>query len=347
MKKVRPKDYPGRVENHARAAFNMARALHPYKDKAVMYPYTCNAELGNKLDEYPVMCGEWKNGVRVSIDSYADYAIYYLKEMLKAGFNGVYDDNTFFTANYNWATGDAYIDDNGVVHPSLGLWKNRRYIRRQAYLMHDLGIEPWITVHHTNANILPVLSMATNTMGMEWKYGLNDFQERFSPDYIRAVCQGLQGGFFPTVLDGIVGKDKARCKEATRTMLAALLSHEVRPTWMRNSDSALYAKLSDIFYDFGTYAPDCRHFSYWEGNSPVTPSDKRLLCSTYRRGRKMLVFCGSYIPEEAKVSLVVDKPIVTAKNAETGDPIAIQKGNTLSFTMKKHDFAILELETRE
>jgi hypothetical protein len=62
-------------------------------------------------------------------------------------------------------------------------------------------------------------------MGMEWKYGSNDFQERFSSDYIRAVCSGLQGGCFPTVLDGITGADNDREKRtwATRTELAALL----------------------------------------------------------------------------------------------------------------------------
>ena len=182
---------------------------------------------------------EWAD-CKVAIPSYADYSLWYLGKMLDAGMKGVYDDNTFIFCNFNWATGEAKIDEKGVVHPSFGIWNSREYRRRQANILVSRGLFPWITVHHTNGNILPVLGFAANSMGMEWKYGASDFQTRFSPDYIRAVCQGLQGGFFPTVLDGITGLGGAAKKDerirVTRTMMASLLVHEVRPTMQRGSE---------------------------------------------------------------------------------------------------------------
>ena len=342
VQKVRPHDYPGRVKNHTDTAFHLAAQLHKYRDRAVLYPYTCNAEAANQLDEYPVMRGEWGNGARVSIPSYADYAIYYLREMLKAGFNGVYDDNTFFVANYNWATGNAYIDEKGNIRPSLGLWKNREYIQRQAFLMHELGITPWITVHHTNANILPVLSMATNTMGMEWKFGLSDFQERFSADYIRAVCQGRQGGVFPTVIDGIVGGNRDKRIWATRTMLATLLTHEVRPTFPQNSDAALCRKIHQLMFDFGIHRKECVSSPYWAADCPVKTDDPEVLFTSYRLGKKILAFCGSFKSTDTVVRLGADAKILSARDLETGKNCVIADGK-VSIPLKKHDFALVEL----
>ena len=341
--KSRPGENPKRVSVHTHAAFEFAKQLNRFKDRAVLYPYTCNAETAEQLDEYPVMQGEWKNGVRVSNSSYADYSIYYLKEMLKAGFNGVYNDNTFFVANFNWATGDAYIDENGTVHPSLGLWKNRDYMKRQVFLMHQLGMEPWLTVHHTNANILPVLSMATNTMGMEWKYGVSDFQERFTPDYIRAVCQGRQGGFFPTVLDGIAGGDQKMRSHATRTMLATLLPHEVRPTCPRSADVEIYRKVHDLMFRFGIHKEDCIYTAYWNPENPVKSADEKILTSTYRRGRRLLVFCGSNKPQDTITEFKTAYRLHSVKNLENGQSYPVKDG-TVRIPLKKHDFLLLEME---
>ncbi len=345
VQKSRPQDRPERISVHTQAAFSMAMALHPFKDKAVLYPYTCSAETAEQLAEYEVMRSEWKNGARVSISSYADYAIYYFKKMLEAGFNGIYDDNTFFVANFNWAAGDAYIDDKGAVRPSLGLWKNREYIKRQFFLMHEQGIDPWLTVHQTNANILPVLSMATNSMGMEWKYGISDFQTRFTPDYIRAVCQGRQGGFFPTVLDGISGGTPETRSRATRAMLAALLPHEVRPTCPRQSDAKIYRKVHDLMFDFGIYQDDCTYTAYWDKQNPVKTGHAGLLGSTYRRGNKLLVFCGSYALEDISANFTAGSELLAARNLETGESLAVN-GRTVAVAVKGHDFVLLELELK-
>ena len=329
------------AKRHTCAAFQRAKSLHPYKDHSVLYFYTCDSDGARMLAEYPVFQDEWNTGVGV-FNSYQDYAIWYLDKMLDAGMTGVYDDNTFFHCSYSWATGNAYIDEHGAIRPGFGLWCNREYRRRQLTLMVERGLEPWITVHHTNANILPTLGFATNTMGMEWKYGTHDFQTRFTPDYIRAVCQGLQGGFFPTVLDGITGGDREKRLWATRTMLACLLPHEIRPTAQRGADAALLRKIHDILYDFGIARNDCVYTAYWNPENPVKSSDSGLLVSSYRRGRKLMIVCGSYTGD-ILADLKCQRKLVSAKNSETGTNLKID-GNRIIFPMKKHDFALIEAE---
>ena len=74
----------------------------------------------------------------------------------------------------------------------------------------------------TNTNII-VLGFATNSMGMEWKYGSHGFQERFTPHYIRSATAGAASSHCP---DGI-------CPSGTGTEYCTMLiaaAHEVRPT---------------------------------------------------------------------------------------------------------------------
>ena len=328
------------VLNHTRGAFNITTSLHDVEN-SIVYCYTCDGESTAKLPEYPVMRDEWASGLLLN-ESYVDYAIYYLDKMLEHGFKGIYNDNVFLEGSSHWATGGAWIDENGIVHPSLGLWRCREFNRRQAVAMMDRGLKPWITMHHTNTNILPTVGLATNTMGMEWKYGSNDFQERFSSDYIRAVCSGLQGGCFPTVLDGITGVDNDRERRtwATRTELAALLSHEVMPTCPRGSNHLLIKATFDRFYDFGTWRDDCEVFNFWNPESPVKCSNGDLKQVTYKIGKELFTFVGGFADADCTAEMDYGAPVAEARNDESGEALETS-GSTVKFFLKKHDFIII------
>ena len=333
------------VSGHANAAFSVAKGLYGKKDP-VLYFYTCDSDSAHALAEFAAFRDEWLPKYKVAMPSYADYAIWYLDKMLEVGMQGVYDDNTFICCNFNWATGEAKVDEKGVVHPSFGIWNCREYRRRQANVLVSRGLFPWITVHHTNGNILPVLGFAANSMGMEWKYGKSDFQTRFSPDYIRAVCQGLQGGLFPTVLDGITGlggaENKAERIRVTRTMMASLLVHEVRPTAPRGSEFKTIIDIMNLLMDFGIGEDDCAYTAYWDESSPVVCSDKDVLVSVYRRGNRLLAVCGSWAGGDREVELSLKRgAFAAAKNAETGAAIPVS-GGRVRFRLAKHDLALLE-----
>ncbi|MBQ7188324.1 MAG: hypothetical protein IJR99_02810 [Kiritimatiellae bacterium] len=331
------------VTNHAWAGFYIAKHLHGLRDP-ILYFYTCDSEGATGLAEYAVFRDEWAS-CKIAIPSYADYAIWHLDQMLACGLQGVYDDNTFICCNYNWATGEAKVDAKGAVHPSFGIWNSREYRRRQANVLVARGLFPWITVHHTNGNILPVLGFAANSMGMEWKYGSSDFQTRFTPDYIRAVCQGLQGGFFPTALDGIegLGKNPQERIRVTRTMLASLLVHEVRPTSQLGCHAPTVISVLNAILDFGIAEEDCEYTAYWNATNPVTCSEKDVLVSVYRRGDKLLAVCGSWTAEAREVTLSLKSgTIATAKNAENKESIPVTNG-AVRFHLTGHDLALIEL----
>lgn len=317
------------------------------KPNPILYPYTCDRELTKALAENAVMKDEWEESESVVVSgSYREYALYYLDKMVENGLNGVYDDNTYFYCNFSWATGDAWIDAKGNVHPSYGLWNSREYHRRQATILVRHGHFPWITAHHTNANILPTLGFVANTMGMEWKYGTDDFQNRFTPDYIRAVCAGGQGGFYPTVLDGILRiADRAERRRVSRTMLAALLPHEVRPTIPRQSDRGEVANVLQKLVDWGVGEPDCEYAAYYDAACPVSVSDTNVLVSVYRRGDRYLAVCGSWTTNDVTLALTLKNgaAIRCATDVESGERHDTRDASA-TFRLKGHDFAMVELD---
>ena len=328
---------------HVGAEFHTAKQLHGLP-RPTLYYYTCDADPCVGIYEGEAVRDEWGSYTAV-YGSHQDYAVHYLKKMIEAGMDGVYNDNAFFRCNYDWVTGDAWIDEKGVVHPSFSLWALREFCRRQVAVMASCGKDPWLTIHHTNANILPTIAFATNVMGMEWKYGTDEFQDRFSDDYIRAVNQGLQGGFFATSLGGIINtKSKDERTWLSRTELATLLPHEVRPT-LGNCDDALVTKVMTKMQEFGIAADDCRYTAYWDRDNPLVQPDGAVV-SVYRRGSRLLAVVGGRVNADATLRLALRRgSVVSAKNAETGADIAVSDG-AASVPLRRRDFALVELVAR-
>ena len=331
------------LEAHVGAEFHTAKQLHG-RPNPTLYYYTCDADPCTGIYEGEAMRDEWGDYTSV-YGSHQDYAVHYLKKMIEAGMDGVYNDNAFFRCNYDWVTGDAWIDEKGVVHPSFSLWALREFCRRQVAVMAECGKDPWLTIHHTNANILPTLAFATNMMGMEWKYGTDEFQDRFSDDYIRAVNQGLQGGFFATSLGGIINaKSKEERTWLTRTELATLLPHEVRPT-LGNCDGELFTKVMRKMQDFGIAAEDCRYTAYWDKENPLVQPAGAVV-SVYRRGRRLLAVVGGRADADATLRIALrDGEVASATNAETGAALDVS-GGAASLPLRRRDFALLELESK-
>ena len=331
---------------HAYAGMNRPCFLKDKKNK-VLYYYTCDTDPCTGLYELPVMADEWGRSTSV-YGSHQDYAIYYLKRMCEEGMNGVYDDNSFFHCNYDWVSGGAWIDARGEVHPSFSLWSLREFCRRQIVAMLEAGVrDPWLTIHHTNANILPTMSYATNTMGMEWKYGKSEYQDRYTRDYIRTVNQGLQAGCFPTSLEGIFDiTDPAEKTRVTRTMLAALLPHEVQPTLQACGDHALVVRALTIKQRFGVGKDDCEYHAYWDGDNPVRQMRDDVMVSTYRRGRRILAVIGSYCDEDVELELALKAgAVASARDAEDGRALSAD-GGRVALPLRNRDFRLVELEVK-
>ena len=134
-----------------------------------------------------------------------------------------------------------------------------------------------------------------------------------------------------------------------RSVLASLLPHEVKPTCPRASDFKLIKATLDHFFDFGTHLPDCRYYAYWADDNPLRLQNEAVLSATYRRGKEMLVFLGSFAKQDLneRLSLVFEgqekAELASARDLESGAALKIEQ-NEISLPLKKHDFAILRIE---
>jgi hypothetical protein len=266
--------------------------------------------------------------------------------MMNHGMDGIYVDNTFLTPKYSWPIGDGYIDHDGQVRPGLGLLTRvRALIRRLAVMMHERGREPFVYVHMTNANMLPMLSFAQANLAWEFKYGSNDYQERFTPEYMRAVCTGRQSGTIPTVLGGIVGVDPKgeEYVRLTRTGLAMVLPHET--FFYARGHAATCAKVRQILGEFRT--GEYEAYPYWESQPVVRSAPKQLLVTAYRKPDRLLLVVGNQGDEGTfRIGLAPDVLRGTAPraaNCETGEAVDVRNG-ALELTLPKHDFALVIVE---
>jgi len=342
------------LEIGLRCGFNQMKALSGQDAKnTVAYFYSCNYMSAGTIPELKVFKDEWEYRRQAHIvKSFRDFSVYYFAKMLESGMDGIYLDNSALSAKWTWPTGDGYIDDNGNIKPSFGLWRMRSYVKRLATTFVELGKEPFIYVHTTNSLYLPAFSFATASMDLEWKYNDSEFQTRYPADYFLTMDTGRQGGFFPTCIDGIVAAPEKR-PWLTRTMLACFLPHEIQPTiWIgAGTDIPTYQKLAGIIWEFGKNAPDTTFIPYWDEATPVKPTSGNLIPSAYLRGNKMLLVIGNY-GGDGDVTINIDcgkigfAAVMEAVNCETGAKLSV-KDNSLVLPILKHDIALIEISLRK
>ena len=90
--------------------------------------------------------------------------------------------------------------------------------------------------------IAPLHTWAGAILDWETRYGMEDFQDRFSREYIRTLSIGRQTGSVPLVLGslGIQGEAELR-PHVERTLTGVALTHEVK-------DWAIACKKSGVYY---------------------------------------------------------------------------------------------------
>ncbi|MCF7853373.1 MAG: DUF6067 family protein [Candidatus Pacebacteria bacterium] len=331
-----------KVRRHVLSAFRRAQ-----KNDVKLLPYSVARERADRLPEYEVYGDEWEYRHRMNCsESFRDYAVWYAAKMMGHGMDGMYVDNTFAAAKYTWPTGEAYIGENGEIHPSLGiLSRTRPLIRRLATMMVDKGHDPFVFVHMTNANILPLLSFAQANLGWEWKYGKSDFQEKFTPAYIRAVNIGQQAGTIPVVLGGVTGLKPNSEEEIrlSRTALAMTLPHHIFPRARIHGPTCIKAR--KIVLDFVARSAVKTHF-YWD-NKELVQAPENLMATIHRSEDQLLLVIGNLKGAgKYEIDLNLEKlgidAITRAVNEETGETVAFE-GNSVKIAVNRHDFALVGL----
>ncbi|MCF7854672.1 MAG: DUF6067 family protein [Candidatus Pacebacteria bacterium] len=336
------------LRRHVEGAFRSAQRFHDTEGRLMPYSVACDrTEL---LPEHDVYGDEWEYRKRMHCsESFRDYAIWYAAEFMDRGMDGIYVDNTFTHPKFAWPTGEGYIDEDGEIQPSLGiLSRTRPLIRRLATMMVEKGKDPFVFVHMTNGNVLPMLSFAQANLGWEWKYGRADFQDKFSPGYMRAVNTGQQAGTIPVALGGVTGFDKntekAEYIRVSRTALAMALPHHFFLYARIDRDTAVTAR--EIIAEF-VQDPDSETHFYWEKNRLLeTPAN--LMVTVHRTGNQLLLVIGNLEDKGTyEIALEMDafgvSGIAEAVDRETGANVT-HTADTLSIEIDNHDFALIGVE---
>jgi hypothetical protein len=223
----------------------------------------------------------------------------------------------------------------------------RDLIRRTAVFQQELGRSANNMAHMTNTAIAPVLSFARMNYDWEDHNGYNDFQERYTREYIRTLSIGRQFGNFPVVLAPVGGGTKEQLDWCMRTATGVMLTHEVRWT---NSQARPYWHALKKLYDFGYGEPSVQVFNYWDENYPVKIKGLESSSLILKKQDAVLILICDY-GNGGNVSIAPDRNKLgldsnfSASNLETGKPIKIS-GGEMRIKLKKHDYIMILLKNR-
>jgi len=284
---------------------------------------------------------------RPSRRSCQDAWLWYYKEMM-ACFDGIYWDNLYLSANYDTVAGGAWVDDQGRVHPAMGLWAMRDLVKRTAVLFGECG-RPLFgnVVHMTNANLVPIMAFANVNLDWEWQYGKRDFQDRFTPELTVAETIGRQCGNIPLILaGGFYDRADPAYDWVMRTRTGVCLVHEIKVwDWQPKAYYDLLARL----YQWGYGGTDCQVYNYWDAGFPLQTAGSNLKGLVMVRGGKAVVIVTDY-GEGGKCAATLDlaklklPALATVTDFETGQPVTSTGPGQTAFTLKKHDFKVLVFE---
>lgn len=319
----------------------------------LLTPYTNPRGMGFDQAEWPSFQDEWlqfpyfarqKSG-EVSYDvcpvkSFQDAALWHYREMM-ACCDGIYWDNLYLSSNFNTITGGAWTDEQGRLHPSMGLWAMRDLVKRTAYLFNEEGRPVFSNViHMTNACLVPVMAFANINLDWEWQYGNQDFQERFTPELTVAETIGRQCGNIPLILSGGMRPESDDQKAwLNRTRTGVCLVHELRAwDWQPKEMWDLYCKL----FDFG-YGAGAAVYNYWDEGFPLKIGGLHGKAIVMSRDGKALVVVTDY-GGGGECTLALDgarlrlAPGAKPKDLETGEALASSGPGQAHFTLRKHDY---------
>ncbi|MBS3762894.1 MAG: hypothetical protein KGZ25_06280 [Planctomycetes bacterium] len=306
--------------------------------------------------EVPVFRQEWSGkysgtGHHSYPESYLDFACYYAAEFVRRGI-GTYFDNTFPKRAYDPVTTGAYRLANGQMQPSANMWRHRRYLKRIWTLHAQMGPEktpPIMMLHMTNTHVVPYMVFNHSNLDLEWFYGPEPLQSKFTADLLRAESLGLQTGNYPLALSNVRGpgwkkKSANVIRKARKTRFAGLMVHEIRTRPTGKVDRGLLNKM----LQFGYGLEGCRVYNYWDARKPLETSDpkcKWLLAEN--QGKLMLLLC-TWNAEKGEVEVRLDHDalhsgIREARNAETGKSIDV-KGGRFNFSMPGYGVRLFWLQ---
>lgn len=250
--------------------------------------------------ETQVYAGEWRgNGL---VRSRQDFRAYWAAEFVKRNI-GLYFDNAFPRSTRDTLTSDAYEIPGLGVQPAATLWAQRDYHRRIFNIHRQFGAawnnRPLQMIHMTNTNIVPYLTWSDATLDLEWFYGPEPQQSKYSHAMLRAQSAGQQTGCYPCVLARIEDvKTPEQGRLANRSRFGTMAVHEIKA----QGPEGQYRHL----YDIGYGTPACTVYNYWNENHPVQASHPDLKTLLLKNGNDLLLLVCSWLKDPTVCTFTFD-----------------------------------------
>jgi hypothetical protein len=300
--------------------------------------------------ETEVFGNEWSGGygkgsMHTLAPSYLDFQCWYGAEYLRRGI-GLYFDNVFPKRTGDVETTAAYRMPGGVIQPSANMWRHREYLKRIWILHKQLApaeTPPIMMLHMTNTHILPYMGWNQSNLDLEWFYGPDPQQSKYSHDLLRAETIGLQTGNIPLALATVKDAESAEERErAYRTRFGTLFVHEIK--WRYKG---VGAELMTEVLDFGYGREDCRVYNYWDPDDPVATSNSEVKSILLERDGKLMLVLTTWNDEPETVTVTLETDLLRLApeqvlDAETDESIEFD-GHEFTLEMEGYGVRVIRV----
>ena len=290
-----------------------------------------------------------------AVKSRIDYNLSCLNTLFDASLSGLYVDNSYPKACTNIQhPGCAYIRGDGVLQGGFNLLNTRELVKRAAVLAHRRGgLRPHVSVHMTDAMVIPCFSFAGLCIDGEDRSQLSmerDFMDAWPLERVAimgAVDWGPMRGWLPKIhFDEGLTEDRP-----TRTMLAELRLFDLW-IWPAHCKTSILKRVYDIEEGCGIGRADTRFLGYWENTQFVRAQHPDVTVSFYvRPGEVVLMTASNFSREDVDTALewnlaefgFADGQVI---DAESGDALPRTSAGT-RLRIPWHDFRLVKVTPRE
>ena len=284
-----------------------------------------------------------------------DFLLYRARNESRKGYSGIYYDCFHEGGTYNYIVNEgAYKKPDGEIQYSLTQvlgW--REIIKRTAtmlYVENNLvaGQRPWVDIHDTLGQIIPVCSFATSTITFERGAAGGEFQDRMKEGYVLADMLGLQSGCFPIPIVTTHPGNMARKERELESLFAVMCAYGF---FHPMDQGIIYRKWFDdawnAVFDFGFGKPGNKQYFYYnEEKMPITHNGKNVRVNLSVKKDSALIMAGNLGDKE---TLTFDASGLGWKNCEFFDAVtnkSLGKGNTLKWTIERRRHALIRVDKK-
>jgi len=253
----------------------------------LVIPFYANQTSVN-MPEFAIFGNEWETEPKYRFgresatvclkSSFGDFFIWQLNKIIDQGVKGIYIDSLGTVACKNQKHGCGYIDENGQIKPTIGLFEAREIYKRM-YILFKTKVPNSFIFNHA-VPISPLASFVEGTTeGEEWKNRKLDYSF-LTPDFFRCSYMtyrqlGISYLFYP----GLYVSDRVK-PTPLKDIIPLTLSHNVYPLPYRLSLFKPIWRIMDNWYTTSEWIP------YWKNSHLVKSFAKEVKVNIYRKPNK-------------------------------------------------------------